>query len=48
MDIDKILSLVLIGDSKPSEEKEEDKEADNVIDKVIKKNKKTFDELAKY
>lgn len=47
MNIDKILSMLLANRSK-SEKEKESKEAANVIDRVIKKNKETFDELAKH
>lgn len=45
--IREILVSALVRDSKDSEDKEEKKQADNIIERVIKKNKETFDELAK-
>lgn len=48
MDITKILNLVLTDSSGSNKKKESKDEAANVIDRVIKKNKETFDELAKY
>ncbi|MFP4006226.1 MAG: hypothetical protein ACLFUR_05885 [Candidatus Hadarchaeia archaeon] len=43
--IKKVLGLCLLG--KESDEKKKKEKTAEVVDRVIKKNKKTFDELAK-